>query len=186
MNKRVEDMQEIEKIDFKLRHQRVLKNRFGNVIPEITIVEDYFKTQGTIFHYSTFQSPDVGYKAFMVDLNNQENTRVAMNLADMFNINEWRAIDAYYEKRIAGIKAKKDAVKKRIGYGTIFVNQFTDFEEYREHGYSDYLGTKAFTGTVKGNWLTDGNGKRHKINGNQVVDFKFYESEEAFNESNQK
>ncbi|KRN10792.1 hypothetical protein [Liquorilactobacillus mali] len=39
---------------------------------------------------------------------------------------------------------------------------------------------KIFEGKVKGNWLTDENGKRHKIDANQVVSFKFYETKEDF------
>lgn len=65
----------------------------------------------------------------------------------------------------------KRIMPKETGFARIVVNQFSGGWDNINSVYDrpQFIGTAVFVGPYKGDWLTDENGKRHKMNGNQVV-----------------
>ncbi|MFT9003094.1 MAG: hypothetical protein ABF991_00120 [Liquorilactobacillus hordei] len=118
----------------------------------------------------------------LVDLEKPSDTRVGSHIADLLTPEEWEDVLKDIREKEKAEQIKKEKIKNRTGFGSLEVNQFlgdwSNISSLNER--PEFAGTKIFEGKVKGNWLTDEDGKRHKIDANQVVRFKFYETKEDF------
>lgn len=122
----------------------------------------------------------------LVDTDKPEKTKVSDAIYSLFSLEEWNKLisnaNRIKQEQIDKEKREKEKLRNRRGFGIIIINQFLgDWSNINSiNNRPEFTGTKEFNGKVKGNWLIDEAGKRHKIDGNQVVKFKFYENEDDY------
>lgn len=144
----------------------------------------------TVFKDRRLVNFNVDYKIALIDLKQPAKTRVAERIQLLFNEDEWAEIvnkyTAIQKKADFEKKHAKDELKKRRGFGILSVNHFIgDWSNINAiNDRPQYAGVDVFKGKVKGDWLIESNGKRHKISGNQVVEFKFFKTEEEYKKIN--